>query len=132
MFKVTCLIALKRKDQSPRILHLEILIDLLLKVFVRWLQNDSLNAQAYKHINATIISIGIDWRERGYDSENFGTRITWFEVMVEKIWSFEVSGLYMNLEGSMGFFRKLPGLWWIEYAIWREPRGLCVKLEAQG
>jgi hypothetical protein len=25
MFKVTCLIALKRKDQSPRILHLEIL-----------------------------------------------------------------------------------------------------------
>jgi hypothetical protein len=24
---------------------------------------------------------------------------------------YEVSGLYMNLEGSMGFFRKLPGLW---------------------
>jgi hypothetical protein len=45
---------------------------------------------------------------------------------------YEVSGLYMNLEGSMGFFRKLPGLWWIEYAIWRDPRGLCIKLEAQG
>jgi hypothetical protein len=60
MFKVTCLIALKRKDRSPHILHLEILVDLLLKVFVRRLQNDSLNAQAYNHINAIIISIGID------------------------------------------------------------------------
>jgi hypothetical protein len=60
MFKVTCLIALKRKDRSPHILHLEILIDLLLKVFVRRLQNDSLNAQAYNHINAIIISIGLD------------------------------------------------------------------------
>jgi hypothetical protein len=46
---------LKRKDQNPRIPHLEILI-----VFVRRLQNDSLNAQAYNHINAIIISIGID------------------------------------------------------------------------
>jgi hypothetical protein len=60
MFKDTCLIALKRKDRSPRILQLKILIDLLLKVFVRQLWNDSLNAQAYNHINATIISIGID------------------------------------------------------------------------
>jgi hypothetical protein len=60
MFKVTCLIALKRKDQSPRILHLEILVDLLLKVFVHRLQNDFLNAQAYNHRNATIISIGTD------------------------------------------------------------------------
>jgi hypothetical protein len=57
MFKVTCLIALKRKDWSPRIHHLEILVDLLLKVLVRWLWNDSLNAQAYNHISATIISI---------------------------------------------------------------------------
>jgi hypothetical protein len=60
MFKDTCLIALKRKDQSPGILHLEILIDLLLKVFVRQLWNDSLNAQSYNHINETIISIGIE------------------------------------------------------------------------
>jgi hypothetical protein len=60
MVKDTCLIALKRKYWSPRILHLEILVDLLLKVFVRRLQNDSLNAQAYNHINATIISIGTD------------------------------------------------------------------------
>jgi hypothetical protein len=60
MFKGTCLIALKRKDRSRRILHLEILVDLLLKVFVHQLWKDSLNAQAYNHINATIISIGTD------------------------------------------------------------------------
>jgi hypothetical protein len=60
MVKDTCLIALKRKDRSPCILHLEILIELLLKVFVRRLWNNSLNAQAYNHINATIISIGTD------------------------------------------------------------------------
>jgi hypothetical protein len=60
MVKGTCLIALKRKDQSPHILHLEILVDLLLKVFVRRLRNDSLNAQEYNHIDATIISIGTD------------------------------------------------------------------------
>jgi hypothetical protein len=60
MVKDTCLISLKRKDRSPRILHLEILVDMLLKVFVRRLRNDSLNAQAYNHINAAIISIGID------------------------------------------------------------------------
>jgi hypothetical protein len=60
MFKDTCLIALKRKDQSPHILHLEILVDLLLKVFVCRLRNDSLNTQAYNHINATTISIETD------------------------------------------------------------------------
>jgi hypothetical protein len=76
MFKETCLIELIRKDRNPCILHLEILVDLLLKVFVHRLRNDSLNAQAYNHINVTIISIGTDGRERGYDSENFGTRIT--------------------------------------------------------
>jgi hypothetical protein len=59
MFKDTYLISLKRKDQSPRIFDLEILVDFLLKVFVRWLQNDSLNTEAYNNINATIMSIGI-------------------------------------------------------------------------
>jgi hypothetical protein len=49
--------------------------------------------------------------ERRSDPENFGEGITRFGVVVEKIWSFEVSGLYMNLEGSMGFFKKLLGLW---------------------
>jgi hypothetical protein len=31
-------------------------------------------------------------KERESDYENFGTRITGFGVVVEKIWSFEVSG----------------------------------------
>jgi hypothetical protein len=60
MFKVTCLIALKRIDQSPYILHLGIPHILDLVVFIRRLRNDSLNAQAYNHINATIISIESD------------------------------------------------------------------------
>jgi hypothetical protein len=33
-------------------------------------------------------------KERGSDSENFGTRITKFGVMVEKIWIFEVLELF--------------------------------------
>jgi hypothetical protein len=35
MFKDTCLIALKRKDQSPHIIDLEILVYLTLEIFVR-------------------------------------------------------------------------------------------------
>jgi hypothetical protein len=31
-------------------------------------------------------------KKRGSDSNNFGTRITGFGVVVEKIWSFEVTG----------------------------------------
>jgi hypothetical protein len=33
-------------------------------------------------------------KESGSDSENFGTRITRFGVVVEKIWNFEVSRLF--------------------------------------
>jgi hypothetical protein len=33
-------------------------------------------------------------KERGSDSENFDTRITGLGVVVEKIWSFEVLGLF--------------------------------------
>jgi hypothetical protein len=40
MFKVTCLIALKRTDQSPYILHLGIPHILDLVVFIRRLQNE--------------------------------------------------------------------------------------------
>jgi hypothetical protein len=32
--------------------------------------------------------------QRGSDSENFGTRITRFGFVVEKIWSFEFAGGY--------------------------------------
>jgi hypothetical protein len=43
MFKATCLVALKRKDQSPRILALEILIYLILEVF------ECLILEVFKH-----------------------------------------------------------------------------------
>jgi hypothetical protein len=33
------------------------------------------------------------WNERGCDSENFGKRITEFEVTVAKIWRKEVIGV---------------------------------------
>jgi hypothetical protein len=59
MVNDTCLIALKRKDQNPCILSLEISIYLLLKVFVYLileifvcqLQNEFPNAQTYNHKN---------------------------------------------------------------------------------
>jgi hypothetical protein len=76
MFKDTFLIALKRKDQSPRIIDLEILIYLALKSSYNGSRTNSPNTQAYNDTNATIIRIGIAQREREHDSENFGTRIT--------------------------------------------------------
>jgi hypothetical protein len=76
MFKDTCLIAHKRIDQSPHMFELEILVYLILKSSYVGSGTNSPYAQAYSHINATIISIGIDLIGRGYDSENFGARIT--------------------------------------------------------
>jgi hypothetical protein len=35
------------------------------------------------------------WNERGSDSENFGERITEFELTVVKIWRKEVIGTYL-------------------------------------
>jgi hypothetical protein len=34
-------------------------------------------------------------KERGSDSKNFGTGITGHGVVVQKIWNFEVSGLFL-------------------------------------
>jgi hypothetical protein len=67
MVKDTCLIALKRKDQSPRInyleihvrLILEVFVYLILKVFVHQLCYEFPNAQAHNHANAAIIRICI-------------------------------------------------------------------------
>jgi hypothetical protein len=67
---------------------------------------NSPNTQAYNHTNATTISRGIDWRESGYDFENFGTRITWFRVMVEKIWMKEVSGAKWSFQEVLGVYLK--------------------------
>jgi hypothetical protein len=60
MFKDTCLIAHKRIDHGPRMFELEILIYLILKSSYVGSGMNSPYAQAYDHINATIISIGID------------------------------------------------------------------------
>jgi hypothetical protein len=46
-------------------------------------------------------------KERGSDLENFGTKITRFGVVVEKIWSFEVSGLFLWIFLRLGTFLEL-------------------------
>jgi hypothetical protein len=46
-------------------------------------------------------------KERGSDSENFGIRITRFGVAVEKIWNFEVSGLFLWIFLRLGTFLEL-------------------------
>ena len=46
-------------------------------------------------------------KERGSDSKNFGTRITVFVVMVEKIWNFEVLGLFLWIFLKLGTFLEL-------------------------
>jgi hypothetical protein len=50
--------------------------------------------QAINQQNATNMCYMNVQKERESYSENFGTRITGFGVVVEKIWSFEVSGGY--------------------------------------
>jgi hypothetical protein len=46
-------------------------------------------------------------KERGSDSKNFGTRITAFGVVVEKIWNFEVLGLFLWIFLRLGTFLEL-------------------------
>jgi hypothetical protein len=46
-------------------------------------------------------------KERGSDSKNFGTRITGFGIVVEKIWNFEVLGLFLWIFLRLGTFLKL-------------------------
>jgi hypothetical protein len=59
MVKGTCLIAHRRIDQSPHMFELEILVYLILKSSFVDSRTNSPYAQAYNHINAAIISIGI-------------------------------------------------------------------------
>jgi hypothetical protein len=73
-------------------------------------------------------------KERESDSENFGTRITGLGVVVEKIWSFEVSGGYfMNFsearDPSRIIFQILgPLCETMDYgSISKKPRGLFAK-----
>jgi hypothetical protein len=125
MFKETCLIVLKKKRSessdipswNPRMLHLE--------VFIWWPQNDSCNAQAYNHINATIMRIGIAWRERGCDSENFGTRIIWFRVTIEKIWRKEVQRPKLEFWKPLGLKYEFGKCWG---PIWKIPGALVKRI----
>jgi hypothetical protein len=62
-------------------------------------------AQAYNQTNPIMINIGIACRERRCDSKNFGTRITWFDVTIGKIWRFEVAETKLEFwKGSRGIF----------------------------
>jgi hypothetical protein len=46
-------------------------------------------------------------KERGSDPENFGAKITRFGVVVEKIWNFEVSELFLWIFLRLGIFLEL-------------------------
>jgi hypothetical protein len=54
------------------------------------------------------------WNERRSDLENFGEGITRFGVVVEKIWNFEVSELFLwiflRLATFLELFFKFPDL----------------------
>jgi hypothetical protein len=76
MFKDTCLVALKRKERSPRIIDIEIHECLILDFIHIGYGLNSPNAQAHNHTNAIIIRILIALRGMGCDSKNFGTKIT--------------------------------------------------------
>jgi hypothetical protein len=59
MFKDTYLVGLKRKDQSPRIIDLEIQIYLILYSSLASFKMNSPNGQTYNQTNSVIISMGI-------------------------------------------------------------------------
>jgi hypothetical protein len=46
-------------------------------------------------------------KERGSDPENFGAKITRFGVVVERIWNFEVSGLFLLIFLRLGTILEL-------------------------
>jgi hypothetical protein len=47
------------------------------------------------------------WNKRRCDPVNFGARITRFGVVVENIWNFEVSGLFLWIFLRLGTFLEL-------------------------
>jgi hypothetical protein len=80
MFKVTCLVDLRRTVGTPRKFDLE-----SLRTTVRHNVTYCKQTQAITQQNATNMCYMNAQKERGSDSENFGTRITRFGVVVEKI-----------------------------------------------
>jgi hypothetical protein len=58
-------------------------------------------------------------KQRGSDYENFGTRITGFGVGVEKIWNFEVSGLFfVDFSEAMDLFGIIFKFWGLTAKSW--------------
>jgi hypothetical protein len=83
-------------------LTLEVLVDLFLKchelLLLRSKITKSWGTKSIKmeHLPCCESSdIMNAWNERGSDSENFGKRITEFEVTIAKIWQKEVIGTYL-------------------------------------
>jgi hypothetical protein len=67
----------------------------VLKVLEKWFWHNisyceaNTSNQSKNAINMCFMNVQ---KERESDSKNFGTRITEFGIVVEKIWSFKVSG----------------------------------------
>jgi hypothetical protein len=98
MFRGTCLVALGKRvvnlqihdPGSPHRLGLEIPWTIVaLKQDHLIMGTQSIKMQQTYIMNA--------WSERESDFENFGKRITEFEVTVAKIWNFEVSDYFCGL-----------------------------------
>jgi hypothetical protein len=69
-----------------------------LEVLERWFRCNVTYRETSRAINqSNAIDMGYmnAHKERGSDSKNFGTRITSFGVVVEKIWFFEVLELFL-------------------------------------
>jgi hypothetical protein len=74
---------------------LGLLESLVLKVLKKWFWYNVSYREANTSNQSTICNKHVFYectKERESDSENFGTRITGFGVVIEKIWTFEVSG----------------------------------------
>jgi hypothetical protein len=118
MFKVTCLVAARKK--------LGLLKSLVLKVLEKRFQHNV----TYREANICNQSIKYNQhvlyectKKRGSDSENFGTRITGFGVGVEKIWNFEVSGLFLCIFLRLGtFLEKNFKFWGLTAKSWSAGR----------
>jgi hypothetical protein len=61
-----------------------------------------MKTQAINQQNATNMCYMDVQKERESDSVNFGTRITGFGVVVEKIWSFKILGAILRIFLRLG------------------------------
>jgi hypothetical protein len=100
---VICLVAPRRKVGTPRKLGLgsprKTVLTQCYLLGSKHKQSINKNATNMCYMNAQ--------KETGSDSENFGTRIAGFGVGVEKIWIFEVSGLFLWIFLRLGTFLEL-------------------------